>query len=95
MPQGGSVDLVYWAALTPFADATTAITIPPGYNLPLKQQLAIVLAPQYDIQPSDALVKGYTESSARIRALNAALLGDKPPAGQTDTSTAPPSTIQS
>ncbi len=81
LPQGSSlsVELTTWAALTQFADATTAITMLPGYALPFKLALALVLAPQYDVEPSKTLIANAQEAIARIRQLNAQLLPAPPP----------------
>lgn len=94
VPLGGSIQLTTWTALTQFADATTTITFPPGYLQPLTYALAMALAPRYEVAPSDMLMKNYMDAMARLRDLNAALMGRKPPAGQADPATAPPSTIQ-
>lgn len=94
VPLGGSIELTMWSALTQFADLTTAITLPPGYVLPLTYALAMALAPQYLMPPTEALVKNAMDATARIRDLNASLMGRKPPAGQTEAATAPPSAIQ-
>lgn len=93
-PLGGSIQLTMWTALTQFADVTTPITFPPGYTLPFTLALGVALAPRYDMTPTDAMVKTLTDNMARIRDLNAALMGRKPPAGQTDAATAPPTMIQ-
>lgn len=93
-PLGGSIELTMWTALTQFANTTTQITVPNGYPLAMKLALAIVLAPYYDMAPTPALLKNAADAMARIRGLNAALLGQKPPAGQTDAATAPPTMIQ-
>jgi hypothetical protein len=94
IPLGGNIELTLWKALTQFADKTTQITVPFGYTLPMKLKLAMILAPMYDIAPTDAMVKNYLDSMATIRDLNAALMGRKPPAGQSDAATTPPSVIQ-
>lgn len=94
IPFGGTMQLTLWKALTQFADATTTITFPPGYLQPLTYSLAMALAPRYEVAPSDVLVKNTMDAMARLRNLNAALLGRKPPAGQTEAATAPPSSIQ-
>jgi hypothetical protein len=93
IPLGGSIELTLWKALTQFADKTTPITVPAGYPLAMKLALAMLLAPMYDMAPTDAMVKAYSDAMARVRALNASLLGVKPPAGQTDAATAPPTMI--
>jgi len=94
IPLGGNIQLTMWKALTQFADVTTTITFPPGYIQPITYALAMALAPRYEVAPGEILVKNYMDSMARLRNLNAALLGRKPPAGQTDPATIPPSTIQ-
>ena len=94
IPLGGNVQLTIWKALTQFADKTTPITVPAGYPLAMKLALAMILAPMYDMAPTEALTKNYMDAMARIRDLNAALMGRKPPAGQTDAATAPPTMIQ-
>ena len=93
-PLGGSIQLTMWTALTQFVDATTTLSFPPGYLQPLTYMLAMALAPRYAVAPDDVLVKNAMDSMARLRNLNAALLGRKPPAGQTEAATAPPSSIQ-
>lgn len=94
VPLGGSIELTMWTALTQFADVTTPITLPLGYTQPITYSLAMALAPRYDMAPTESLVKNAMDSMARIRNLNAGLLGRKPPAGQTEAATAPPSMIQ-
>jgi len=94
IPLGGSIELTLWKALTQFADKTTQITVPSGYTLPMKLKLAMIIAPMYDVAPTDAMVKAYMDAMATIRDLNAALMARKPPAGQSDAATAPPSVIQ-
>lgn len=65
----GSMALT-WTALTQFPDATTPITIPPGYLLVYELTLAIVLAPQYDMPASKELVAAQADEVSRIRKLN-------------------------
>lgn len=94
VPLGGSIELTMWTALTQFADLTTSITFPPGYLLPFTYLFAMALCVRYDIAPTESLVKNSMDAMASIRGLNAALLGRKPPAGQTEAATAPPTMIQ-
>lgn len=82
VPLGGSVELTMWSALTQFADTTTAITIPVGYDRLIKLGLAIELAPQYDMAPSETLVAMFADAVARVRSLNAQLLGNAAAAPQ-------------
>ncbi len=53
-------------AVLQFADATTPITLPAGYTLPLELELAIILAPQYDVAPSAALAQSAAAAKARM-----------------------------
>lgn len=76
------IELFVWTALTQFADVTTPIAILPGYERMLDLAMAIELAPQYDMKPSEALMQNYQDAMARVRNLNAQLLGVEPPAGQ-------------
>ena len=83
VPLGGSIELTMWTPLTQFADATTAVTMLPAYTRALQLAAALELAPQYDVQPSEALTHSYQDAMARVRTLNAQLLGGiQPPAGQ-------------
>lgn len=73
------------AGVPQFADTTTAINVPNGYSRALKLNLAIEIAPQYDVQPSAALVKQAAE------ALRDATVMPKsaPVPGRPDTQTSP------
>jgi hypothetical protein len=84
IPLGGTltVELLTWQPLTQFADLTTAITLPPGYQRPLEIAVAIELAPQYSVAPSATLTEMYQDALARLRDLNAELVGNEPAAGQ-------------
>lgn len=93
-PLGGSIQIGTYDALTQFADNTTPINIVVGYQDAIEQMLAIKLAPMYDMAPGGPLVKMANAAMARIRDLNADLMGKKPPAGQTDADTNPPTMIQ-
>ncbi len=78
---GGSVELVMWSAMTQFPDLVTAITVSPGYSRMLQLAAAVEMAPQYDVTPTPALIENYTDALARVRQLNAEILGPEPPAG--------------
>jgi hypothetical protein len=56
-----------------FADLTTAISVPDGYGRALTLGLAVELAPQFDIQPSGALLKNLAEARAAASPLIARL----------------------
>lgn len=47
-----------------FADSTTPITVPAGYPRAITLALALELAPQYDVEPTPALVKSAAEARA-------------------------------
>lgn len=47
-----------------FADATTPLTLPAGWYRALNLELAIELAPQYDVAPSASLLKQAAEARA-------------------------------
>ena len=78
---GLTIELITYNALTQFADTTSPIAIPAGYLRALKLGLAIELAPQYDMQPSQALAGNYQAALNHIKDLNAKLFGDIPAAG--------------
>lgn len=85
VPIGAAVlTLTTWAAMTQFADATTAITIQPAYSRWLILAFAIELAPYYpSAVVTPALTQAYSDATANLRNLNASLFGQEPPAGQT------------
>jgi hypothetical protein len=70
-----AVKLSVWSALTAFPDATTPVTLLPGYERLIKIGLAIELAPQYDINPSQTLMALHSDALTRVRALNAKIMG--------------------
>lgn len=74
-----TLEIHTWAPLTEFADATTAITIAPGYLRMIELGLAIEIAPQYDMTPSATVQQNFLDAAERVRRLNADLLGDVPP----------------
>lgn len=47
-----------------FPDTVTAINVPNGYSRALKLALSVELGPQYDVQPSAALLKQLAEARA-------------------------------
>lgn len=96
VPQGAglSVEIESWVPLTQFADLTTPITLPPGYQRPLKIAVAVELAPQFSVPISKELAQMYQDALARIRNLNAELVGTEPAAGQVDASSTPAGSIR-
>ena len=88
-----SMDAYVWAALTQFADTTTPITFPPGYQDAFTKAFAVLsAAPYFGVQPDATLLLSFQDAVARIRNLNAELIGTEPPAGQA-TAAAPQGTI--
>lgn len=88
-----NLELTMVVPFTAFADLTTPVTMFPGYSRAIELGLAVELAPQYDMQPSPALAQIYADALARVRNLNAGLLGMTPPQGQVDAMTQPPAPI--
>lgn len=74
-----ALEIHTWAPLTQFTDLTTAISIIPGYLRMIELGLAIEIAPQYEMAPSQTLMALYQDAVERVRRLNAGLLGDIPP----------------
>jgi hypothetical protein len=72
---GLSVELITWVPLTQFADTTTAITIPPAYQLFFELGGARILAPQYDKQVPASTETNYAAELASIIQLNEGLWG--------------------
>jgi hypothetical protein len=77
IPRGSAltVELTLWVALAQFADATTALTPPPGYQELMQFGLALKLAPKYDVAPTPQLLQNYQEALANVASLNADLFG--------------------
>lgn len=71
------LELSTWTQLTDFPDQTTDETFPPGYEVALVYNLAVLLAPQFEKAiPDDAMaviVDKANTLKANIRALNQAL----------------------
>ena len=77
-----SLELWTWTQLQTFADLVTAYTFPPGYDRALKANLALEIAPQLGVLPSQQLVQLATEAKAAIRMINAAAPDAVPTTGQ-------------
>ena len=65
-----SVEFWIWTVLAAFADLTTSYTLPPGYELAIKRNLAILLAPEYGRQASSELLASAAEALAGISGLS-------------------------
>jgi len=84
-----SVELTMWNPLPQFSDTTSALTIPPGYADWYNLLGAMVMAPQFEMTPGVPLTSRYQDEIARIRNMNASLLGEMPPSGQTSAAASP------
>lgn len=94
IPLGGTAEIITWLAMTPFADATTPITMSPGYSRWFVYAFAFELAAQYiSAQVTPAFLADLADATAELRNLNASLFGIAPPAGQVSANTVPPSPI--
>lgn len=86
-----TLEMTVWTALAKFADATTPLTLPlAGYARLLELALACELAPQYGKEPSAMLFRNYNDAMARVRNLNAQLLGVEAPSTQTSPASGAP-----
>jgi hypothetical protein len=75
IPLGGSLELRTWIALTQFADATTPITLLPGYELPLRLSLAHKLSSEWDMPWSQTNQDALALALGTIQELNTQHLG--------------------
>jgi hypothetical protein len=80
VPLAGSVELTTFSALPPFADATTALTMPgPGYLDLYIFGTAIRMAAQMEVPIPDSVATGWQSSLERVRIQNAKIYGTLPP----------------
>lgn len=72
VPQDGTTNLVLVSTkpLTTLASLTTTIGLAPGFNRALRYNLAVELAPEYGVEPSDVVVTIATRSKASIKSRN-------------------------
>lgn len=61
---------VTWVQLTQFTATTDALALPPGYLEALTTNLAVVLAPEYETEPSPALKMMAAKALRLIRRMN-------------------------
>lgn len=66
-----TMKLVTRVVAGPFAAVTTTVTLPPGWEAAIDFNLAIELAPEYEIEPSAAVVKRAKETLGGIKLANA------------------------
>jgi hypothetical protein len=57
-------------AVTEFPDMSTKFTFPPGYARAIRYGLAMELAPEYGMPPSESIRSGFTQAFANIKRAN-------------------------
>lgn len=71
VPNAASVlKLMTWTVLAEFSGLTDTISLPPGFRKALTANLALELAPEYETEVSQSLLKMATESKASIKRIN-------------------------
>jgi hypothetical protein len=82
VPQNNGFFLIVtgWLAQPLFADLTTPNTLLPGYERALVTNLAMDLAPNYEVESSKELLAALTTSMQEIQRLNMSLWGNAAPA---------------
>lgn len=73
-----TVEFHSWVPLAQFVDATTAITPAPGYTRFIELGIAMEVASQFDMAPPASMAANFGDAAARVRKLNASLLGEIP-----------------
>ena len=70
-PNGtATLKLVTRVVLSSVATTATTVTLPPGWNRYLTNQLAIEIAPEYETTPSPSVLKAASEALAGIKKAN-------------------------
>lgn len=71
---GGQLEMWIYALLTQFADLTTVIDLPPGYEIAIRYNLAIALLPEYPRSQADpslpAQAQNYKASIVQLNQQN-------------------------
>lgn len=71
VPSAADTLVLYsWQQLAQFPDASTTFDFPPGYGRALRTNLAVELAPEYGVSPSNELLGQAAESKANVKRLN-------------------------
>jgi hypothetical protein len=87
-PAAGTLEIFVYNALGTLAALDTTVTLPPGYELALRNALGVLLAPEYG-RPVDATTAQLAEDAKMsIFGLNSSVLG--PPQPATAASAPPP-----
>lgn len=67
---GGTLSAGVWTTLTTLSTLATSVSLPPGYELALSTNLAVLLSSEYQVDPKAALVESARESKAAIKRTN-------------------------
>lgn len=71
VPNAASVlHLMTWTILAEFTAVTDTLALPPGFRKALASNLALELAPEYETQASQEVIKMATDSKAAIKRIN-------------------------
>jgi hypothetical protein len=71
VPNTGCTLVLYsWKPLSSFASVNTDVSLPPGYEDAIVYNLAVRLAPEYEKEPSAALLLEADESKGNIKRMN-------------------------
>lgn len=65
-----TLHVLTWTPVTEFATVSDAITLPPGWEDALASNLAVHLAPEYSVEPSQTLLGMARNSLAALRKIN-------------------------
>jgi len=66
-----TLEMFVWTQLPGFSQITDTFDLPPGYELAIVKNLAVLLAPRYQRPVSPDLMRDATEAKAAIGGLNA------------------------
>lgn len=67
--------LAAWVALQQFVTIFDTISLPPEYEIALQNNLSVLLAPAYDMQPPPEVAQGAADGLVKIQQINAQSLG--------------------